>query len=390
MYVWHKFWSRKTWNVVGEFIKTYSKEGEVIFDPCAGSGVTATEALRNNRRVIVCDLLPIATEIIRLTIKPVSETELYNAFKRIEAKVRDKILSLYKTCCRKCGNEFPFTCAIWDKGQFTEIRYQKCPKCGDRREKNTAPTNDDLKLVEELNKKEIKGWYPKNPFYYPNGTPFMKKEKYESLDQLFTKRNLQALTWLMETIEEEKDKDMKDFLKIGFTSIVHLATRMMPDRPTRPFSSVWNEHSYWYATRFMEQNVWELFDSAINGHQGIIKAKSESNKYFKNVRFGDSPKEVLEDKADIYIHTGSSLEFMEKILPKGSLDYIFTDPPYDFSIQYGELAYLWVAWLKKDEGYLESILANEVIHNEKQNKDFGVYHGLLKDSFRKMFDVLKP
>src|SRR2546426_10208516 len=23
MYVWHKFWGRKTWNVVGEFIKTY-------------------------------------------------------------------------------------------------------------------------------------------------------------------------------------------------------------------------------------------------------------------------------------------------------------------------------------------------------------------------------
>lgn len=125
MYVWHKFWSRKTWNVVGEFIRTYSKEGEVVFDPFAGSGVTATEALRNKRRVIVCDLLPIATEIIRLTIKPVSETELYNAFKRVEAKVKDKILSLYKTRCRKCGNEFPFTCAIWDKGNFVEIRYQK-------------------------------------------------------------------------------------------------------------------------------------------------------------------------------------------------------------------------------------------------------------------------
>jgi hypothetical protein len=26
MYNWHKFWSRKTWNVVSEFIKAYSKE----------------------------------------------------------------------------------------------------------------------------------------------------------------------------------------------------------------------------------------------------------------------------------------------------------------------------------------------------------------------------
>jgi hypothetical protein len=76
-------------------------------------------------------------------------------------------------------------------------------------------------------------------------------------------------------------------------------------------------------------------------------------------------------------------------MPKGTIDYIFTDPPYDSSIQYGELAYLWVAWLKKDEGYLDRLISNEVIHNEKQHKDFGVYHGLLSRSFRDMFEVLK-
>src|SRR4030042_4282404 len=268
MYVWHKFWSRKTWNVVGEFIKTYSKEDEVVFDPFAGSGVTATEALRNKRRVIVCDLLPIATEIIRLTIKPVSETQLYNAFKRVEAKVRDKILSLYETHCRKCVNEFPFTCAIWDKGNLVEIRYQKCPKCGDRREKNTVPTNDDLKLVEELNKKEIKEWYPQNPLYYPDGSPFMKKEKSETLADLFTKRNLQGLAWLIETIEEEKDKELKDFLKVGLTSVVHLCSKLLAEGRTgyRPFSGVgWNQQSYWCAPRNIEANVWEKFDGAING-----------------------------------------------------------------------------------------------------------------------------
>lgn len=53
MYNWHKFWSRKTWNVVGEFIKTYSKEGEIVFDPFAGSGLVATEALKNKRRAII-------------------------------------------------------------------------------------------------------------------------------------------------------------------------------------------------------------------------------------------------------------------------------------------------------------------------------------------------
>jgi putative DNA methylase len=396
MYNWHKFWSRKTWNVVSEFIRTYSKEGEVVFDPFAGSGVVAMEALKNKRRVIICDLIPVATEIARLTIKPVSENELYSAFKRVEGKVKDKILNLYKTKCRKCGAELPFTCSIWENNRLVEIRYQNCPLCKDRREKETHPTKEDLELLSNLEKNEIKEWYPNNPLYYPDGQPFKEKQQYESLDELFTKRNLQALAWLMEAIEEEPEKDLRDFLKIGFTSIVHLASKMMPVGEPKSsnhytfFSSPgWTQHSYWFADRFMEQVVWRLFESAIEGHQGLIKAKNESNKFFRGVRFANNYKELLDGKADVYIHTGSALELMEK-LPKGIADYIFTDPPYDSSIQYGELAYLWIAWLKKDEGYLDCLLSNEIIHNEKQHKDFSVYYGLLSRSFRDMYEVLKP
>ena len=101
MYNWHKFWSRKTWNVVAEFIKTYCPPNGVTFDPFAGSGVAAFEALKHGRRAIVCDILPVSTEIIRLTIKPVSLIRLQEAYKRVEDKVKNKIMSLYKTKCRK-------------------------------------------------------------------------------------------------------------------------------------------------------------------------------------------------------------------------------------------------------------------------------------------------
>ncbi len=144
----------------------------------------------------------------------------------------------------------------------------------------------------------------------------MKKEKYESLDEIFTIRNLQALSWLMEAIEEESNKNLRDFLKIVFTSRVHLATKMMPVRPTRPFSSIWNEHSYWFAEQFMEQNVWRLYESAVTGRQGLLAAKAQANKYFQSVKFAKNIEQVLNGKADIYIHTGSSLELME-VMPKG-------------------------------------------------------------------------
>jgi hypothetical protein len=394
MYNWHKFWSRKTWNVVAEFIKTYSSENGVVFDPFAGSGIVAMEALKHNRRAIVCDILPVATEIIRLTIKPVSTTKLLEAYKKIEEKVKNKILSLYQTRCRRCSRELPFTCAVWKQEKCIEIRYDRCPSCGDRREKDCSLKSFDKKLLKDIEAGKIKEWYPKQRLYHVNGQPFMKKERFESLDELFTKRNLQALAWLMEAIEEEPNRDLRDFLKIGFSSMVHLCTRMMPVRPTRPLSSVWNEHSYWYAPIYMESNVWEKFESAIIGRQDLIKAKEESNEYFKNVRFASNYHEVIENKADVFIYTGSSLDLMEEMSKyygeEGCIDYIFTDPPYDASIQFGELAYLWVTWLKKDRGYLEKIASDEVVRNEKQDKNFGVYHSLLRRSFEDMFKILKP
>ena len=396
MYLWHKYWSRKTWNVVGEFIKAYCPEDGIVFDPFAGSGITAMEALKNGRRAIVCDLNPIATEIIRLTIKPVKEIELHKAFERVEKKVKKKIESLYLTECRKCGQEIVLNCAIWKENKCIEIRYQSCPHCKDRQEKDCKLTRYDKDLLDRIEKNKIKEWYPTNKLYYPDGRPFKEKQQYDSVDELFTKRNLQALAWLMEAIEEEPDKNLKDFLKIGFSSMSHLCTRMVPAmRPTpgshqTSYSSAWTQHSYWYPSGpYMEQNVWDKFDRSINGHQGLMKAKAESNKYFKDIKIGSSFDQVISGNADVYIYNGSCLDLMKKI-PEGAVDYIFTDPPYDASIQYGELSYMWVSWLKMNGDYLKDIVANEVIRNERQHKDFNVYHSLLSSSFQGMFKVLKP
>lgn len=394
MYVWHKFWGRKTWNVVAEYIKTYCPEGGIVLDPFAGSGVVAMEALKAGRKAIVCDLLPIATEIIRLTIKPVNIGQLRQAFERVAERVRDPILKLYETRCRECRHVFPFTCAVWEGDRCVEIRYEACPRCGDRQERDCPPNRSDLSLLKKIESMKITAWYPRNRlYYYPDGTPFMKKERYESLDQLFTKRNLIALAWLMEAIEEEPRRDLRDFLKIAFTSMVHLCSKMMPVRPTRPFSGVWFEHSYWYPSGpYMEQNVWEKLESAVIGHQGLIKAKEESNQFFSQVRLGQSYEDVLSGDADVYIHCGDSIDLMRKMVKRHGpcVDYMFTDPSYDASVQYGELAYLWVAWLKKDSRYLDSILANEIVRNERQHKTFDVYHALLRNAFNCMYYVLKP
>ncbi|MGP8239331.1 MAG: hypothetical protein ACLQVW_28500 [Limisphaerales bacterium] len=79
-----------------------------------------------------------------------------------------------------------------------------------------------------------------------------------------------------------------------------------------------------------------------------------------------------------------------KKMPEDCVDYLFTDPPYDASIQYGELSYLWNAWLKEDFRYTERIIAHEVVRNERQKKPFDVYYALLSSSFEGFYKVLRP
>jgi 16S rRNA G966 N2-methylase RsmD len=401
MYSWHKFWGRKTWNVVSRFVETYSPEGGIVMDPFSGSGVTALEALKLGRRVIAVDLVPIATEILRLTIQNVDPLKLREAFERVERDVKKTISDFYLAECRKCGQQIAIQCAVWKRDEkkrltLKELRY-KCPNCREVVEKGGAPKPKDLKhlrgVEEEFGQRRL--WYPRNRLYYPDGNPFKEKQQYDSVDEMFTPRNLYALALLIRSIEREKDDRLRDFLKICFTSMVHLCSTLgavsdpLPTSHHTPFSSTgWTQHSYWFAREFMEQNVWIKFESAMLGHQGLLKAKVESNQHFKNVRIGTRVEQVLDGKADICIVNASCLDVFEKMSAK-SVDYIFTDPPYDASIQYGELAYMWVAWLKKDKGYVQKIWTDEIVRNERQQKNFEVYHTLLRKSFDQMYRVLK-
>jgi 16S rRNA G966 N2-methylase RsmD len=397
MYVWHKYWSRKTWNVVGEHINAYTKPGQIVFDPFAGSGVVAIEATRSKRRAIVCDLNPVASLITDLTLRPVNTLRLTEAFERVSKRVKKDVEALYTIHCvnPKCGKPLIADCCVREGDELVEVRYKGCPHCEHRCETGCKPKKKDLESLAELEAKRIKEWYPKNQLYYDDGKAFMKKEHYDSLDQLFTKRNLRAAAMIYEAIEQENSLQLKRFLLGAFSSMIHLCTKMMPvGNPAESnhytfFSSPgWTQHSYWSAPRYMEQNVWDKFEGAVTGNQGIINAKNEANELFKDVKVTDDWSKVLAGEADIAIVTGDCVELMKK-MPEESVDYIFTDPPYDASIQYGELSYLWNAWLKADFRYTENIVAHEVIRNERQKKPFEVYHSLLNSSFQGFYKVLR-
>ena len=388
MYLMHKYWARKPHNVVSEYIENYTKEGEIVLDPFCGSGPTPIEAIKLGRKGIGIDLNPVSTFVTRMTAIPADIDQIKKVFEEINANCENEINELYKTKCKKCGSESIILATIWDreKSEPLELRYY-CETCKCRNVRK--PSNDDLELIKKIEKMEIPYWYPTQKLAY-NGEGFMKKEKSDSIPELFTKRNLIALSILFNELEKLKESKLQDIFKFAFTSMVHLASKMCPVAKEggkghwSKFSatSFWALQSYWVPPINMESNVWMLFESAVDGTQGIVNGKTDSNNqinYYKEAKkFED-----LNDGANIFLKTHNALE-LTQIIPKDSVDYVFTDPPYGGAVQYFELSTLWASWLKLDLDYKD-----EVTINKQQNKDFDYYHKMLTAAFKQVYDVLK-
>ena len=395
MYNMHKFFARKQEDVIREYIKNYTEEDEIVLDPFCGSGVMIGEALRLGRKAIGVDINPVAIFITKNTIKYISPSKIRDEFIKIKADIGKEINSLYLTKCRQCKNTIvPAICFTWDNGTLDDIRYD-CPHHG----RTIDPVNKkDLQLYSEIENGKIKEffdkkgtckyWYPTNRFYYEDESPFKEKQQYESVDNLFTKRNVVALAKLYDRIEKIEDIDLQETFKFAFSSLTHLSSRMMPVRPTRPFSSGWTEHSYWYADTFMESNIWNLFERAVTERQSLISAKEDLPNGFKLKKQATKFEQLEKGTRHHYLLAQSAIDALEE-LGENKVDYVITDPPYGHSIQYAELLFMWGCWLKLMDNFNE-IVGGEIIENSKQGKNIEEYEHMLYVAFRKIFKVLKP
>lgn len=387
MYLIHKYWARKPHNVVSQYIQRYSRPGEIVLDPFGGSGVTAMEAIKAGRKAISVDLNPMSAFLIDNTLSQVDSQEIEEEFRKIESKLKGKINDLYEAKCPKCGKTSLVLATIWNREQDTPLELRcLCRECN---KYSAAPKRKDVDLLRRIEKLKPK-WYPRNELAY-NGDKFMKREGKETISDLFTRRNLYALSVIFNEIEKIENKKLRGVFEFAFTSMVHLASKMCPVAKeggkghwsALSATSFWAIQSYWTPPKYMESNVWMLFESAVFGKQGVLKGKADAAGQIKSYKRAKTLAE-LTDGANILFETANALE-LTKIVPPNSVDYIFTDPPYGGAVQYFELSTLWASWLNLDLDYAE-----EITVNSQQKKDFDYYHKMLRSAFREMYRALKP
>ena len=99
----HKYWARKPINVVKEYIEYFTEEGDIVCDPFTGSGITNISALELKRRTIGVDINPLGIFITRMTACHADISKFNAEFEKLEKETKPKINDLYEIKCPNCN-----------------------------------------------------------------------------------------------------------------------------------------------------------------------------------------------------------------------------------------------------------------------------------------------
>ncbi len=381
----HKYWSKKPHNIIRDFILRYTNKGEIVIDPFCGSGISITESIFTGRKAIGMDVNPSAIFITKQMINKISTEALRDEFKKLEFDIKNKINSFY--IVKRGDREFIGTHFLWENGELKEIWYDN-----ERKNRKTVeePTEEDLKLASSFSYDKIPYFYPKTHFFH-NSRINANREK--CIYDLFTSRNLMALSLLMDRIEKIENNDIRELLKFCFTSSVGQASKMVfvvKRRGKFNGKSMKSERKevgswvigYWMPKEHFEINVWNCFE---NKYGKILKAKKEQEKLNYSIKEDKNFEELLYSKNLILVNEPAQKAL--KDIPDNSIDYVITDPPHGNRQPYLELSMMWNSWLKKEVNYENEIIISE---SKDRNKDIHNYYQLLDEVFVEIERILKP
>ena len=383
LYRMHAYRGRKPPNVVAHYIKRHTEEGQVVLDPFLGSGTTAIEAIRLGRRVVGFDLNPHAIFIAKATLEPVRLMALESAYELVLSQASEECRDLWVTKCPKCRQPAEVSCAVWtgdgsgwpmrspSTGRPLQVVF-RC-ECSGGQLQAKEPDARDRSLISESDRADIPHWWPGEC-----QLPAIRKEKGEAqgFADLYTRRNLFCLASLLNAIDTRvSDQPVRDTLRLAFSSAALAASRLagIDNRHGSPIRAMgWILPSFRIMREHAERNPIEAF---ANAFQRVIRGKQEANRVLQYFREG-SIDEVLSGSATAALVCMSSTR-MDEVLPRKSVDYVFTDPPHGASIQSIALSAPSMAWLGMNADGTEEIVEDPL----RETKSSLFYYNQLRQVF---------
>ncbi len=331
----HPYFTRRPANVVRSYIERYSQPGDVVLDPFGGTGVTAIEAFLLGRHAIQNDLNPFANFIAQNIADTTLSTivPLRAAFARVETECQEEVAK-----------------------------------------------------IEKASENELAQW--RKRLLLPENIRLPKNSDAEFFFDLFTPRQLVGLARIRQAIDSEEQHGVRNLLLLAWSASVAKLNRTFLSAKgraeSRGGSSIFSIYRYKLAGQEVELPIWETFRGRF---LNVLRAKQEilQTAYLGRKRIGDP--DAFDSQRDFRVLAVDAARLEQKISP-GSVDYIFTDPPYGGFIAYLDLSILWNHWLgfpvTDEVREQETIVGGERGHTEEHYKQ-----GLAR-SIETCFHLLKP
>jgi DNA modification methylase len=281
----HPYFTRRPFNVVREYILHYSNPGDVVLDPFGGSGVTAIEALLENRKGIQNDINPLANFITQ-SVADLAKGEI--------AVYRSALVFLEGQCREKLA---------------------KIENASDR------------EVSAQLKRLEL-----------PPNVPLPASADANFLYDLFEPKQLAALAIIREQVNRIENKYARQGMLLALSATLTKLNRTFLSAAgrlaSRGGSSIFSIYRYKIAKEPVLLPLWSSFKERA---ENVLAAKTEIDRAIEHKR------QTGGFAGEIEVLSRNVLDLPD--LLSGKVDYIFTDPPYGGHIAYLDLSTMWNAWL---------------------------------------------
>lgn len=384
------------------------ENGKKVWRPFSKLGV---------RRAVLNDLSPAATFIAYNYNTPVDVASFEKEAKRILKDVENECGWMYETLhtdgetkgkinytvwsdvfsCPECTSDLVFWDVAVDKKTWQVLDLFECPHCSSLLSKRTIerkselsidlitsdvvkkakqvpalihykigsssfikkPDQNDVSLLEKINKSIIAQWYPtdKLPIGY-NTTQPQKSHGIFRVHEFFTNRALAVLANYASKVSNNR-------LLVHLTSSLLVLSKLYRFRSQG--GNLGAGGGPMNGTLYLPSLIKEI---------PVLKVLQQHIERTTKVHNGIRSNISL-------ISTSSLTDFSKQ--PDNSIDYLFIDPPFGSNINYSELNFIWESWLK--------VWTNnkpEAIENSYQKKNSYEYHKIMTQCFFEAYRVLKP
>lgn len=395
------------------FIEASTEEGGVVADPFCGSGMTGVAALLSGRQAALSDLSPGAVHLARnhtrrVDIEQISDTlELFDSgwMRRYE---RDLYQSSALTAegsvsglarhtvwsevyaCPSCespvilwevtdpgaplGRQIhcPTCQAAFDR---TSVRPRCSVPCqvaispdGGGKLVHGALTSGATHRIEQLSRRRRRHWMPSAPIA-PEREMYIRSALHlrniRTVADMFMQRPALALSRLWQEITSVENGAVREALEFAFTNTAWHASRMRRYNARggqRPLTG-----TLFIPQLVSEPNVFEVFRNQLRQVRRLYDVLPDGN-------------------VDVRQGSATNLHW----IPDGSIDYVFTDPPFGNNIHYADCNIVWESWLGETTDNDAEIVVNKSRKSENGGKTIDDYQRLLAASFRETRRIIAP